>query len=151
MVVQRNGNRSTGSERLETLGDVWRICEGFTRRTAEQEAEFQRREAEERTKREADDRHARLAALAKDLGPRYTPDLASLDTFHVYHEAQKPVVKRLHNIAAKLPELVAGGTGIVLFGSVGTGKDHLAAALLYRVAETAPASWANGRKVFGES
>lgn len=91
--------------------------------------------------------------LAADLGPRYAPDRASLENFRVSHQAQKAALERCRNMENRLDSLTASGSGIVWIGSVGTGKDHLAAALMYAAAGRFGIScrWVNGRDVFGQS
>src|SRR5262245_3453215 len=75
-----------------------------------------------------------VARLAADLGPRYAPERASLAMFRVYHPAQGAVLDRLRRLADCLAELAAAGSGLVFLGTVGTGKDHLLAAMLYQAA-----------------
>ncbi len=97
----------------------------------------------------------RVHNLALQLGARYSPARVSLDRFRIYHDAQKPVLDRLRALAPRLVELVGQGRGLIFFGPVGTGKDHLLAALLYAVAEAIveekPCHWVNGQEVFGQS
>ena len=54
-------------------------------------------------------------------------------------------------IAAGIGEFVTSSRGLVLLGTVGTGKDHLLAALLYAAARSGhSARWVNGQEVFGQ-
>lgn len=70
-----------------------------------------------------------MRSLAHALGHRYAK--ARLSTFEVYEpDKQKPVLDRLTEFAERMPELLADGGGLMLFGNPGTGKDHLCAALL---------------------
>ncbi len=87
--------------------------------------------------------------LAHDLGPRYAPRRASLDLFEHYHPAQAAVVERLR--ALDLPGIVTNGAGLIFYGPVGTGKDHLQAAMLYEAAgkHGLPSKWINGQEWFG--
>lgn len=84
---------------------------------------------------EAWERQRRLAGLfaqvAGDLGRRYSPELATLARFNATTPPQADVKKRMEAIVAELPAMVDSGRGIVWYGAVGTGKDHLMAALLY--------------------
>lgn len=92
-----------------------------------------------------------VVSLARSLGPRYRPERASLDTFQVYHKAQAPILERVRALIKRLPAFVAEGGGIVAYGSVGTGKDHLLAALLYEAARHGVSCrWINGQEVYGQ-
>lgn len=71
---------------------------------------------------------------ATELGERYSPERSTFAKYHVYHPNQKPVLERIIQLSAKLDALVSEGTSIILYGPVGTGKDHLLAALLYEAA-----------------
>ncbi len=92
------------------------------------------------------------AALAAELGSRYSPSLARLDTYRVYHANQKPVLAAMRELLAD-QEAATKTTSLILFGSYGTGKDHLAAALLYEVISQygTACRWVNGRNLFGAS
>lgn len=91
-----------------------------------------------------------VVRLAADLGERYRPDLAALDKFKVYHPSQPPVIARLTTLADGIGQFVKSASGLILHGTVGTGKDHLLAAMLYQAAMI-PAScrWINGQELFG--
>jgi DNA replication protein DnaC len=97
------------------------------------------------------DRHKKEAAIQQDLGPRYAPDRVRFDKFEVYHPAQRDVLDRLQAVADALPEYVSRGAGLILYGSVGTGKDHLLAAMLYQAVSRHgfPCRWANGQEIYG--
>lgn len=103
----------------------------------------------------ADDRRARDAeravrALAAQLGPRYAPSRATLDRYRVYHRAQEPVLARLRELSRDVEALASEGRGLVLYGAVGTGKDHLLAAMLYAAAARGvPCAWASGQELYG--
>ena len=100
------------------------ICRREQSHRARQEALRQAREVEERRQEERT-QGRRAHVLARDLGPRYAPDRVTLENFSVYHPAQRAVLDRL-------PERLARGEGLILYGSVGAGKDHLLAALLHQ-------------------
>lgn len=103
--------------------------------------------AEEVAAREAEQATARLAA---ELGPRYAPSRCRLETFRVYHARQQPVVDRLIRLRGRIGELAASGAGLVLYGPVGTGKDHLLAALLYAACGIGlRCRWLNGQDSYG--
>jgi len=82
------------------------------------------------------------------LGKRYWPKRASLETYRVYDERQRIPLSRLQSVAAELsPE--TGGRGLVIYGTIGTGKDHLLAAMLYRAIRAGlTCSWSNGLEIF---
>jgi DNA replication protein DnaC len=88
------------------------------------------------------------AKLAGQLGARYGPGLATLERFEVYDPPrQEPVLRRMQEFAASIGHQ---GRGLVLFGPVGTGKDHLLAALLYRaVAAGLSCLWQSGMDLYG--
>ena len=95
-----------------------------------------------------------VETLAADLGPRYSPARASLDSFQVRDgKTQAPVVARLRQLAGRLDKLTADGVGLIFLGRVGTGKDHLAAALLYIAAREfgLDSRWVNARSTFQQS
>jgi DNA replication protein DnaC len=77
-----------------------------------------------------------MSYLTRDLGRRYAPEVCSFDTYRVCHpgSGQRAVVDALRALAARLPESVSQGENLILAGTVGTGKDHLLAALLYSAA-----------------
>lgn len=89
-------------------------------------------------------------ALAHQLGRRYGPDLCTLDTYQCYHADQRKTIARLR--ALKLAESIEQGRGLVFFGSVGTGKDHLMAAMLYLATDLGvTARWMGGQSFYGAS
>lgn len=69
-----------------------------------------------------------MRKLTAQLGYRY--QAATLANFECYADGQRAVVERLAKFAANMPDHLAGGGGLLLFGPPGTGKDHLLAALL---------------------
>lgn len=89
--------------------------------------------------------------VAEDLGPRYSPKRASLGSYRQDTSLQQKVVARLAAFCATISERVKEGAGLVLYGSVGTGKDHLMAAVLYAAAKQGHSCrWVNGQEVFGD-
>lgn len=113
------------------------------------------RENEECLAREEELRKQRAASLAvaklaRDLGRRYYPERVSLDAYRIYHDAQKPVIERLRAIEERLSDFIASGSGLVLYGSVGTGKDHLLAGMLYKAAGLGlNCRWFNCQELYG--
>jgi DNA replication protein DnaC len=96
-------------------------------------------------------RQACLAELARSLGPRYSSGKATFDRFQVEHAAQREILETLRQLADRLPDVVSEGEGLILYGPVGTGKDHLLAALLYAAAGRHGIScrWVNGLEFYG--
>jgi len=64
-----------------------------------------------------------LDVLMRLIGPRYQN--ATLDNYEAVHPVQEMAVVRLRQYATNLPEEVKAGQGVLLFGTTGTGKDHL--------------------------
>jgi DNA replication protein DnaC len=90
-------------------------------------------------------------ALHQQLGERYSPARASLESYKTEDDSgrQAAAVKLVKRFIADLENALREGSGLVLYGSVGTGKDHLLAAALYRVAGAAiPVAWASGETIF---
>lgn len=79
------------------------------------------------------ERNRLVEILGRRLGSRYA--LATLANFQAYHPKQADVLARLAKFAENMPSLI--GSGVLLFGAPGTGKDHLLAALL----KIATAKW----------
>lgn len=93
-------------------------------------------------------RRAALSALETGAGSRYAH--CRLNNFHVYEDSQSRVVAALRNYLETLPDRMAACEGVILFGPVGTGKDHLAYAICHaalRKLETI--GWINGQVWFG--
>ena len=126
----------------------------WDRNVEEERVKLAERDERERLESERRRRAMLVQTLATDLGPRYSPERATLDGFQIHDgKRQTPVVNRLREISAKLDMFADDGGGLVFIGSVGTGKDHLAAALLYVAAGRfgLSCSWVNGRAVFQAS
>lgn len=91
-----------------------------------------------------------LQRIAADLGPRYAPTRANLARFVRYHAAQDQALKRLGDFCGQLRGRTEAGEGLVLYGAVGTGKDHLLAALLYQAADHGFfCRWFSGQDLYG--
>jgi len=55
----------------------------------------------------------------------------TLDNFEITRpDVQQPIIDRLREFAKEMPERMRAGSGLVLIGTVGTGKDHLQFALM---------------------
>jgi DNA replication protein DnaC len=65
---------------------------------------------------------------------------------------QQAVLSLLQSFVDDLPAVVRGGSGLFLYGPVGTGKDHLlAAAMLEAVAHGFAVAWTNGLDIFANA
>lgn len=70
-------------------------------------------------------RRANWTAIEKRIGKRYAK--CTFDSYVASTPKQREALAAVRNHAMQLPELIAkGGGGMLLFGSAGTGKDHLA-------------------------
>jgi DNA replication protein DnaC len=100
--------------------------------------------------REERDRAERLRAFLTSRGKRY--EGCTLDNFEVRTPEQGKVVESLRSYGARMTAEVAAGRGVVLFGGVGSGKDHLVVALS-RVAildHGLSVVWKNGLELFAD-
>jgi DNA replication protein DnaC len=92
-----------------------------------------------------------ITSLRAQLGERYSPDLAALSNFRVYDASgrQAAVLAGMRDFIANMEAALRETRGLVLYGDVGTGKDHLLAAALYHVAGAGiPAAWISGEQIF---
>lgn len=119
--------------------------------TPEQRAEQDARRAAEQ--REDDARnlqsriHQRKYELIKQMGVRYAN--CSLKNYSVKCVEQKNAVETVKEFLANVKEHVDAGRGLILFGTVGTGKDHLLAACLFAAIEADyGAAWSNAQSVY---
>jgi DNA replication protein DnaC len=165
------GTVDTKERGEESLSDILRRLPVFKRNeyrkslSPEQLAQLEREEtenemrvrAERAMEEEATERRQladRVAMLTRQLGERYSPERCNLDTFRLtVPEKQKPVIQRLREISSSLRKFVDDGHGLVFIGSVGTGKDHLAASMLYTAIRDfkIDSKWVNGRMIFQAS
>lgn len=85
--------------------------------------------------------------LGRDMGPRYSEQAASFAGYKMYHAAQK---KALASVAEFVEKRLS--RGLVLYGSVGTGKDHLMAAALYAALNSGvmSARWRTCQDLYGD-
>lgn len=104
---------------------------------------------EEARKREIA-RRANLEALF-EAGDRYRG--CTLDNYAISTTKQQRVVDHLRMYLGNLDENLAACRGIVLYGPVGTGKDHLLFAVLREIVkrrEDVTVCWKNGQDWFGD-
>lgn len=89
----------------------------------------------------------RLAALWRLRGRRYAE--CSLDNFQATTPAQKAALANVARYVECLPAMIRAGTGLVLFGPPGTGKDHLLAVVMRAAIEQGAAvEWRSGPRLF---
>ena len=106
----------------------------LARITAEEEASRLAKKAENDRHIEKCRRRAIFETLVGQLGTRYAPQRVELANYSIYDPRQTGVVARIRAIGERISEFVEQGRNLALFGTVGTGKDHLLAWLLYRAA-----------------
>lgn len=106
-------------------------------------AEREQREERQAAMRNIEEIHRRAAELVADAGQRYRN--CTLENFECKNPQQRRVV------AALTEYLNAGATqNVILYGPVGTGKDHLAFALCKAAIKAGRyARWVNGQAWFG--
>ncbi len=99
---------------------------------------------------------ANLMHLSGQLGDAYSRKLASVDTFILRPEpniraVQAEVLSRIRAITAHVAEFVSNCRGLILYGPVGTGKDHLLAAVLYAAGFAGKrCGWINAAKFYAD-
>ena len=119
-------------------------------RSPEEWAETNRRAAKEEAADQERNANRCVRALAADLGRRYSPTLAAFESYRVYAKGQEEVIDQLRAFTAQFPGVIERGEGLILYGSVGTGKDHLCAAALYAACHAGlSCRWIGGQELYG--
>jgi DNA replication protein DnaC len=88
-------------------------------REAQIAAQLQEQEAEECA--------ARWKKVVTTMGERFQD--ASFENYVVYDEKQRKVVSLVKSYVARIEKIMEKGTGVIMAGRPGTGKDHLVAAV----------------------
>ena len=110
-------------------------------------AERERLNREQEAQRKAALIASRIESIGNRVGKRYAN--VTLDGFDTRHDAQKDVLKHVRDYSENIEQRVASGSGLFLIGPPGTGKDHLAiAVLLAAAAKGISVHWADGMELF---
>lgn len=117
--------------------------------TPEQTAAREASESRQVLRQEQARRQGELAKLIQSAGNRYAD--CTLDTFNVTSARQQKVVAAIADYIDLLRDAWES-TGLVLYGPVGTGKDHLAIAVARVAVEQIGkrVAWVNGQDLFGQ-
>jgi DNA replication protein DnaC len=86
-------------------------------------------------------------ALWAQRGRRYRE--CTLENFRTADPASRQIMERLREYRESIGEQIAAGVGVVLTGPVGTGKDHLLAALFDRAIDAGKSvQWVSGARLY---
>lgn len=89
----------------------------------------------------------RRQGIIAQVGRRYAT--ASLDTFQATLPLQQEVLGDVRDYVRGIDSAVHNGVGLVLMGPSGTGKDHLATAVMFEAAAAGfTVKWVNGVSLF---
>jgi len=104
-------------------------------------------------KRRADVTAAGVEALKRVIGRRYS--MCRLDTFKLSADPtvknlQQTTLASLQAFVDDLPNRIATGSGLFIYGPAGSGKDHLLSSVLFEAAGLGfSVHWVNGVDAFG--
>lgn len=114
-------------------------------RQARLEQLYSRQEAQKK----AAEKRAALSSLEMAAGSRYVH--CRLNNYRVYDDAQSRVTSALREYLETLSDRIAACEGVILYGPVGTGKDHLAYAICRGAIRSLDSvGWTNGQAWFGK-
>lgn len=86
--------------------------------------------------------------LSSQLGTRYSWE--AVKEIKAFTLKQQEAVDRVKRVAVKIADMVTSGRGVVFYGPVGTGKDHMQAHLLFRAVQAGLNSkWVSGQDLYG--
>ncbi len=117
--------------------------------TPEEQAAADKRRLELRERETFREKKGIFDDLMRDVGARYRD--CRMENYRIDCEDQQAVVDALKEYAADMPRNVKEGNGLLLYGSSGTGKDHLLIALARDAIRDHGIKfhWANGMTMFG--
>jgi DNA replication protein DnaC len=96
-----------------------------------------------------DQRFGFWSRLVSDRGRRY--ENCRLSNFETKTDSQKDAIAKLGEFAVTIKDSVAQGRGVILFGSKGTGKDHLMMGLAWAaIDQFVNVVWINGADMRGD-
>jgi DNA replication protein DnaC len=94
-------------------------------------------------------RIARLKKFRETVGTRFAD--ATRDNYQATTAEQKKAISAIKDYEKNISERVASGSGIVLFGSAGTGKTHLLSAVAKAAIQAGfSVMWKNGQDLFAD-
>lgn len=140
---------------LESIGSVVRKLE-LVRQSPTQREDARRNAEAEREREELIQREMRRrewAAIAREVGQRYSN--VSLENFEIYGSAeemgrQQSVLVECRQFSQGIVDNSKSGSGVILFGPPGTGKDHLMCSMLLTAClQGLTVKWLNGLDFFG--
>jgi DNA replication protein DnaC len=99
--------------------------------TPEENAECERKAKAAKRARDSEAKHAAWNPLIYAVGVRYKD--ARLNNYICQHPGQQNTIDALQDYSNAFPAHCDNGEGIILFGPVGTGKDHLLVGLAHDV------------------
>jgi len=119
--------------------------------TPEQRAACQAQEEAKKRAEEEDARKQKIywerKRLSTDMGARYAN--CSLANYSVKFLEQKNAIETVKEFLSGMVEHVKAGRGLILYGSVGTGKDHLLAACMFAAIDAGfSATWKNAQSIY---
>lgn len=121
----------------------------------EREERIARMEAEAVARKVAEQQHASWSAVLSGAGTGYAKcTLQSYRTDKVptdYRKQQEAAYRAVCEYAQRIGDRIREGVGLVLFGTVGSGKDHLAISVCkHAIKAQFTAGWINGQRWFAE-
>lgn len=86
-------------------------------------------------------------SLLAEIGSRYAA--CSLENYQLQFAEQQEAVSQVSSYLTAIVENVQAGRGLIFYGTVGTGKDHLLAAALFNAVDAGfTVAWRNAQSVF---
>lgn len=144
--------QTTSRARLSSIGDAVKAGK-FSTLTQEETPEVTQEAFRRLAEKKENDVHQKkqtiFHSLMREVGARYRD--CRMENYDIQTQAQKDVVNALDEYAADMPRNVQEGNGLLLYGSSGTGKDHLLIALARDAIRDHGTEfrWTNGMTMFG--